>query len=342
MPTYDGGHYFYTGLFPLRLEPEQRADLSFTVPSHLLREALAALPNFSEAAGERRVSPFARCHTTHFVRLAVIDDPAFNGRVSKDAIFSAGIDPLVHQPVDLLSRPWLMMTADFDVPDGSDQSRDSWAAGLWELMQPELTAIFEYCCEFTKRDDTKSAHKEPFKPVLSGEDFAAYLARGQIETTMSFNYYWVGTPPMKDLAIRNMLAVAIIPALLFAFGAAWLRWAPIHWRDLLPWHWHWPWDWGGILLVVVAALAGLAIGAWMAIRMIMNRGARGFPRSPDGDLKSVLKGLYLQQRLVDFAIKHQESGPDDLHRAFGDFVGHVQPGNVESPTQSRGVLKVKA
>jgi hypothetical protein len=339
MPNHDGGHYFYTGLFPIRLEPEQRIDDSFTVPSHLLREALAALPNFSEAAGERRVSPFARCHVTHFVRFGVIDDPAFNGRVSRDAILSAGVDPLVHQPVDLLSRPWLMMTADFDVPDGSDQSRDSWAAGLWELMQPELVAIFKYCCEFTKRDDRESEHKEPFKEVRTGADFAAYLARGQIETTMSFNYYWVDTPPMKDLAIRTIVTAVAAPAVLFALGAAWLRWAPVQWRDLLPWHWHWPWDWGGILLVLVAALAGLAVGAWLAVRMISNRGARAFPRSPDGDLKSVLKGLYLQQRLVDFAIKNQGSEPEDLHRAFGDFIGRVQPGNVESPSQSRGVLK---
>jgi hypothetical protein len=307
----------------------------------LLREALAALPNFSESAGERRVSPFARCNATHFVRFAVIDEPAFNGRVSGDAILSAGVDPLVHQPVDLLSRPWLMMTADFDVPDGSEQSRDSWAARLWALMQPELTAIFEYCCEFTRRDETKSTHQQPFKPVLTGEDFASYLARGQIETTMSFNYYWVDTPPMKDLPIRAMLAVLLVPGLLVGLGAAWLRWAPFHWpNDWLPWHWHW--DWGGILLVLVAALAGLALGGWVAVRMIMNRGARPFPRSPDGDLKSVLKGLYLQQRLVDFAIGHQESGPDDLHRAFGEFIGNVQPGNVESPTQPRGVLKVKA
>jgi len=45
------------------------------------------------------------------------------------------------------------------------------------------------------------------------------------------------------------------------------------------------------------------------------------------------------QRLVDFAIKNQGSEPKDLHKAFGEFIGHVQPGNVESPTQSRGVLK---
>jgi hypothetical protein len=337
MPTFDGGHYFYTGLFPLRLEPQQRKDGSFTVPSHLLREALAALPNFSEAPGQRWVSPFARCHVTHFVRLAVIDEPAFNGRVSKDAIFGRGGDPLVHQPVDLLSRPWLMVTVDFDAPDGSDPSRDQWAAGLWELMKPELVAIFEHCCEFSCREEVKSSHRDPFKPVQSGADFAAYLARGQIETTMSFNDYGVDPPPLKDLSIGTLKALAIVPPLLFGFGAAYLRWAPFH----RPQHWqfwHWHWDCGGILLVFAATLMGLMLGLWLVYTMVMRRGSRPFPGVADSDLKAVLKGLYLRQRLVDFAIDHQESDPDDLYRAFGELIDHVQPDNVESPTQARGVL----
>ena len=344
MPTFDGGHYFYTGLFPIRLEPEQRKDGSFTVPSHLLREALAALPNFSEAAGQRRVSPFARCHVTHFVRFAVIDEPAFNGRVSADAIFGRGGDPLVHQPVDLLSRPWLMMTVDFDAPDGSDKSRNEWAAGLWALMQPELEAVFQYCCEFNQRDESKSEHKSPLKPVRSGEEFAAYLGRGQIETTMSFNNYGLGGPPLKDVSIRGLLLLALLPALLVGLGGAWLRWGPFHrprhwWPWQWAWEWPWHWDWCGLLLVILAALVGLFIGAWLVYKMVMRNGARPFPTAPDSDLKSVLKGLYLQQRLVDFAIKNQGSAPDALHDAFGAFIAKVQPDNVESPTQSRGVLK---
>src|SRR4051794_34653271 len=73
MPNLDGGHYFYTGLFPVRLDSVQRPDGSYTVHSHLLREALSSLPNFSEASGAVRTSPFARCRSTHFARLAVID-----------------------------------------------------------------------------------------------------------------------------------------------------------------------------------------------------------------------------------------------------------------------------
>ena len=39
MPNLDGGHYFYTGLFPVQLDSVQRPDGSYTTHSHLLREA---------------------------------------------------------------------------------------------------------------------------------------------------------------------------------------------------------------------------------------------------------------------------------------------------------------
>ena len=48
-------------------------------------------------------------------------------------------------------------------------------------MEPELRAIFRHCHGFTEGRRT-------------GEDFAAYLAKGQIETTMSFNDYWIDPP----------------------------------------------------------------------------------------------------------------------------------------------------
>jgi hypothetical protein len=81
------------------------------------------------------------------------------------------------------------------------------------------------------------------------------------------------------------------------------------------------------------------LGLWAAYQMLIRRGVQPFPRAPSSDLKSVLKGLYLQQRLVDFAILNQGSGADDLHRAFGDFIARTRPGEIESPTQARGVLK---
>lgn len=308
MPNFDGGHYFYTGLFPVKLASVQRPDGSYTVHSHLLREALASLPNFSEAAGAIRTSPFARCRATHFARLAVMDEPEFNGRDPVDALKQAvkGIDLLAHQPADHFSRAWLMFTADFDALDAG--ARDRWAAGLWGLMQSELVAIFAHC--------------DGFDEVRDGAGFAAFLARGQVETTMSFNDYWAGPPPFPTLSPGAILGTAAA-AFLILLALGWL----VHRQFGGGW-----WVWA------IAALLGVAAGLWAAFRLVVARGRRPFPAAPDGDLKSVLKGLYLQQNLVRFAIAQQGAAPADLHAAFGEFLARVEPGDVDQPTQSPGVL----
>jgi hypothetical protein len=308
MPNLDGGHYFYTGLFPVRLDSVQRPDGSYTVPSHLLREALASLPNFSEAAGSIRTSPFSRCHSTHFARLAVIDEPEFNGRDPVDALVQAAksIDLLAHQPVDHFSRAWLIFTADFDAVD--EGARDRWAAGLWDLMESELRAIFGHC--------------ETFDEVKDGAGFAAWLARGQVETTMSFNDYWIDPLPFPSLSVGAILGT-MLGVLAILLGLGWLVHRQSH---------HW-WVWA------IAALLGIAAGLWAAFRLVTARGRKPFPTAPDSDLKSVLKGLYLQQNLVRFAIEHQGDSPEDLHAAFGQFLGRTQPANVDQPTQKPGVLQ---
>ncbi len=311
MPNFDGGHYFYTGLFPVRLEPEKRADGSITVPSHLLRETLASLPNFSQIPGVNRTSPFARCSSTHFARLAVIDNPAFNGRDPVDALEGAlkGVDLAVHQPVDHLSRAWLLFTADFDASANSDDVRDRWAHGLWQLMEPELRAIFSPCVSF--------------RHVDSAETFAGYIARGQIETTMSFNDYWIDPMPARGVSIKRMGLQFLVVLLLF-LAAAWL----IN-RELN----------AGWIVWLVAALLGIAAGAWAVYKLVMGRGALPFPRAPNSDLKSVLKGLYLQQNFTRFAIAQQGASAEELHAAFDRFLADVQPANADNPTQPPGVLR---
>jgi hypothetical protein len=323
MPNFDGGHYYFTGLYPVKLDSVQRSDGSYTVHSHLLRETLATLPNFSEAVGPRRTSPFARCRSTHFARLAIFDDPAFNGRDPMNALVQAakGVDLLAHQPVDHISRAWLFFTADFDAVD--EGARDRWAEGLWGLMEKELREIFGHC--------------ELFHEVDSPERFAAWIARGQLQTTMSFNDYWIETPPLPIFSKARIAATALIPALLLAGAAVYWRWWPLHLprgQNWLPWHWDWP----SILLILLAALVGLAIGLWLLYGALNRSGAKPFPRAPNSDLKSVLKGLYVQQNFVRFAIDQQGASPEELHSAFGTFLDRVQPEDVDNPTQPRGVL----
>jgi len=329
MPNFDAGCYFYTGLMPVDLRPTRRPDQSITSHSHLLREVLAELPNHSPAERAARPSPFARCHRTHFARLAVIDDPAFNGRVQKDSLVEAitGVDPLVHQPADHLSRSWLIFVADADTEDGTDASRDAWARGLWEVMEPELRAIFRHCLGFRKVD--------------SGEAFAEYLAKTQVETTMSFHDYWIDPPKIPALTIKRMGLVALAPALLFALVAAYLRWEPFHWPRQWLWPWQWHWDWLGILIVFGAALVGLALGVWLLYRTIMRSGAKSYPAQEGAELPGVLKSLYLQRRFTNFAIAQQSESPDELYAAFGRFLDEVRPDDVYGPTQPPGVVPVR-
>jgi hypothetical protein len=320
MPNLDGGHYFYTGLFPVRREPVKRADGSITTPLLSLREALATLPNFSQVPEGRdprgrtdRISPFARCRRTHFARFAVIDDPAYNGRDGIDAVKNAalslvhrGVDPLVHQPVDHLSRPWLLFTADFDAREAGD--RDRWAAGLWERMEPDLRAVFCAC--------------RGFEGMKGPAAFAEYLARGQIETTMSFNDYYID-PPGFATPIKGILAAAAALAVVIVAAAVWLTSR----LDLGWW------------VLVPAVLVAAAAAVWLAYRLVMRAGAKPFPTAPDGDLRSVLKGLYLRQKLTGFAIAHQGADSQALHTAFGDFLSETRPGEVDGPTQAPGVLR---
>jgi hypothetical protein len=319
MPNFDTGTLFYTGLFPVDLRPTRRKDESITSHSHLLREVLGSLPNYSPEDRAALPSPFSRDSRTHFARLAIIDDPAFEGRVSGDALLDAarGINPSKHQPVDHLSRSWLIFVADADAKDGSDGSRDLWARGLWDAMQPELRAIFRHCLGFRK--------------VETGEDFAAYLAKGQIETTMSFHDYWIDPPNLPDLSMQRITWTILLPALIGALAVAWWRWRPWHWPG-------WPLDWCGILLVLLGALVGLAIGIWLIIRTISSRGAKAWPAGADADLPSVLKSLHVQREFTRFAIANQAAAPADLHSAFGRFIDEVKPADVTGPTQKAGVV----
>ncbi|HEX8225176.1 MAG TPA: hypothetical protein VF605_15270 [Allosphingosinicella sp.] len=319
MPDFDTGNLFYTGLFPVDLRPTRRVDKSITSHSHLLREVLASLPNYSPEDRAALPSPFSRDSRTHFARFAIIDDPAFEGRISGDALVAAArsVDPSKHQPVDHLSRSWLIFVADADAREAGDSCRDTWARGLWEVMEPELRAVFRHCLGFRK--------------VETGEDFAAYLAKGQVETTMSFHDYWIDPPDLPNLSLSRIKWTILLPALVGALAVAWWRWQPWHWPS-------WPLDWGGMALVLLGALVGLAVGLWLIVRTISGRGGKSWPAGADSDLPSVLKSLHVQREFTRFAVANQVAAPADLHAAFGRFIAEVKPDDVAGPTQKAGVV----
>jgi hypothetical protein len=135
---------------------------------------------------------------------------------------------------------------------------------------------------------------------------------------MSFNDYWPGRPPLKGPTLNSLIVRALVPAalagaLVLLLGGGW--WA-------LP-----------------GALAGLALGVWLVIRLLWDNGSRPFPPAPDSDLPSVLKALHVQQRFAFFAEAVQEMDPQALHNSFGQWLGDVRPADLDSPTQAPGVIR---
>ncbi len=324
MPTIDGGHIFLTLLAPVTLGETEHPGGGITTHSHLLREELANLPTAAQspvAIDTGLDSPFACCTRTHFVRLFVIDQPMFNGRDPMNPLLSAATglnplagaaakqraNPLIHQPFDVLSRPWLVLSADIDRrPAEADNGIASWAEGLWAKSEPAIRAVFGHC--------------HGFEAVTGGAAFADYVKRCQIETTMSFNDYWEGRPPLKGASIGQLALIAVGVAVLFAILLS----------ILVP---------TGMLGSVLFFLLGLVPGIALALWRLGAIGKRPFPPAPNSDLPSVLKSLHVQQRFAFFAETVQGMAPEALHRSFGQFLTDVRPEDLASPTQVPGVIR---
>ena len=335
MPNLDGGHYFLTALIPVKTGLLDDVERNYTSHTHALRSYLSRLPTALQSrANEKRGvnSPFARGRRTHFARLVVVDDVAFNGRVGSDSLLVAlspylaklpglgrlaALNPLVAQPADRLPSPYLIFVADFDAQDVKSPSDggaalDIYLQGLWAEMGVEWEAILRHC--------------HGFHLVRDGQSFAAAIRQCQVETTMPFNDYWQSAPDMAKLALplAGLLAPAAIGLIVLLIGIrAWVLAAPDS-----------PWQWAG-LAGAVLLLAGLVY----AYRKVLSHGLVPFPAAPDSDLPSVLKSLYIQQNFVRFAIDHQNADPPSLHRAFGAFLAEHRPVDLTGPSQPAGVVR---
>jgi hypothetical protein len=96
------------------------------------------------------------------------------------------------------------------------------------------------------------------------------------------------------------------------------------------------WPWGRIAVIGLLALcASIAVDYWV----VMRHGARPFPTAPNADLPSVLKALYLQQKVTSFVAENQGADARQLHDAFGRFVAEHRPSDVQEPTQPSGVVR---
>ena len=215
-----------------------------------------------------------------------------------------GQNPVIPRPVDHLPCAFLALIIEFDAPDGSRQSLRDYLHGLWQVMEEELTEIFQHCVGF-----------DPARPA---ESFLRQVLAGQLGTTLSFHdYYLQDKPPLVNQWPRvwrpPLIVAAIGIPLLFWLGpAGGLRWL----------------------------LLGLSLPALLFwyYRRILKVGMEPFPAGPRSDLRSILKGLYLQRKFIDFMIANQGVSAETLQAEFLQFVHDHQPQSLAAPTQPPGSI----
>ncbi|MEM9735053.1 MAG: hypothetical protein AAF908_00410 [Pseudomonadota bacterium] len=341
MPNFDGGHYFLTVLTPVRVDRPPEGKTSYI---QRLREALAAIPTaqqspatvatakrIKEETGLEVLSPFAKTPRTHLCRYVIIEDTIYNGRIGVDAILaSVGLKPQPTEPqhIDTLPSPYLLWSTNFDAiaapgetlpsemtPSQQSKVRDAYLRDLWSHSSAELKTIYENC--------------QGFESVESADDFVGYIKRCQIETWMPFNDYYVNgeTGKLPSLNFRTFGIIIGVPLLIFALsGLAWLTGMG---------------TWLGMPAGVTALLAAVLTGGALygVVQYIQKQGQKAWPAARYGDLPSVLKGLYIQQKFADFVVENQGAGAEDLHRAFGAFLAEHEPGNLLDKTQAPGVIR---
>ena len=317
MPNFDGGHYFLTVFAPVKTGVVEQDDPSNRSHEQLLRKTLAELPPAQQTrirAESGKNSPFSRNKRTHLARFAVLDDVTYNGRIATDAILNRD-SRIIPQHIDSLNCPYLLFAADFDAATAGEAELDSYLDELWQTMEPELRSIFQHCVGFEN--------------VSTPGSFIHYIKQCQIETTMPFNDYWRGAPPLKGLQLRPMLKKFALLAVI-GFAAPWVI-------DFFAGSVDWS-TWFKVTASVVLVLLVVVLAIVTALSALMRAGNKPFPTAPDSDLKSVLKALYLQQKFSDFAIQNQGVDDTALQTNFGAFLDDHKPGDLDNPTQQPGVI----
>ena len=318
MPNVDSGHYFFTALVPVWNEGIV-AHTSVgahkpikSSPIHMVREALETLPTAlqSRVTEEYGInSPFARSLRTHFARFAIIDQPNYNGRDPENTLLEVikNTNLLEAQPRDQLTCPYIIVSIDFDpsTPDAKDEPR-SYLQELWTVMSDELTAVFRYCYGFGEVKDAGS--------------FADFMIACQLETTMSFNDYYTGPPPLKSASFAVVIGAPLLGL-------------------IVPFVLHFAMYWWSIWLTILIALAGLILGVAIDYFYVMWFGSKSWPGNPDATLPHVLKGLYLHQAFVRFAAEQQGDTQEARGAAFRKFIETHRPADLTGPTQLPGVVR---
>jgi hypothetical protein len=83
---------------------------------------------------------------------------------------------------------------------------------------------------------------------------------------------------------------------------------------------------------------GLFAGGYVAYRRLISAGLKPFPMAPNSDLPSILKGMYLQRRLIPLVAKLQGHSDEELFDEMGKFLDAIQVDNLQAPTQAPGTI----
>lgn len=349
MPSFDAGYYQFTSLIPLCSGREERALWNWNgrpgSPADSLRELLSHFPSVDGPEGnppegldgwEARAIPFSGSDRTHFARLVVVEDVAYNGRLKGDTLIELlrgflqrWIPQLtlpVFDPVDHLPRACLLVLLDFDCPDGSRTSVKLYLRHLWDSMQQEWTLILRHCSGFG------SASQDPLSAYLD------LMLRYEIESTFNYAIYPWGSqrarrwqPGPSDIRPgrpRNRLGLLVrvigIPVLeLFIAGALVLWKGP----GLMLNGWF-------LALFVLALLVKPLV--WQFFLKAANA---PWPAEAGSDLRSVLKALYLQERFLHLAESWQYRPPGDsssVRQHFRRFLRDTQPQDLHAPSLKPG------
>ena len=335
MPNFDTGHYFLTVLAPIKKGMMVNNDgekVSFVQNLHDILQTLPRSLQSPITQNNNINSPFVREKTTHFCRFTIIDDVVFNGRDKSNILIRSleKINPITPQHVDGLKNQYVMFAVDFDAimnigdplpktlnTQEQNNVRDAYAKRLWQELETDIQNIYSNCVGFEK--------------VKNADDFAQYIANCQIETTMSFNDYWISPPTLHKLPIVKLfilvglpLITSIISFLFWIFGVTHLPFL------------HWSSGWSSILATMITVIV-----LYIIYRYIVWNGNRPMPPGKYADLRSVLKSLYIQQNFKQFAINAQSMNKDDLYHHFGKFLQQHQLYEKDSPTQHPGLIGIK-
>ncbi len=334
MPDLDSGHIFLTTLAPIK--PSGDGSVAHTSHEQNVRIALAKLPTALQSPATQHSglnSPFARNRRNHLARMFVLSDTVYNGRVGKNAIVATitGDDPIIPQPVDRLNASYLVFCADVDAvtEDGAPlptnlsaaeqkKIRADYARELWRTMGVELQDIYSNCVGFDG--------------VETADQFAEYLDKCHVETTMPFHDYYINLPEFHNLPLRPLLYAVAAPAIV-ALLALVMRIFGMMTVPLVGWSTFW---------TFVVALVLTVVIAFLAVRYAIKNGEKSLAPGEYDDLPSVLKALYMQQKFSDFVVDTQGASAEALHSEFGEFLRRTKPSDKSGPTQPPGVISTLA